>query len=32
MPSRMKKPGGSTADMIRSRYSEGIAFQTSMKR
>src|SRR4029077_20916856 len=29
MPSRMKKPGGSTAEMIRSRYSEGIAFQTS---
>src|SRR6201747_289127 len=32
MPSRMKKPGGSTADMISSRYSEGIAVQTSMKR
>src|SRR4051794_32026917 len=32
MPSRMKKPGGSTAEMISSRYSEGIAFQISMKR
>src|SRR3954463_7772996 len=32
MPSRTKKPGGSTADMIKSRYNEGIAFQTSMKR
>src|SRR5713226_9100617 len=32
MPSRMKKPGGSTADMISKRYSEGIAVQTSMKR
>src|SRR3954451_16041315 len=26
MPSRMKNPGGSTAEMIKSRYSEGIAF------
>src|SRR5260370_31123240 len=32
MPSRMKNPGGSTADMIKSRYSEGMAVQTSMKR
>src|SRR6266851_5055250 len=32
MPSRMKKPGGNTADMIKSRYSEGMAVQTSMKR
>src|SRR3954447_23113765 len=32
MPSRMKKPGGSTADMISSRYSEGIAVQTSISR
>src|SRR3954451_1376083 len=32
MPSRMKKPGGSTAEMIRSRYNEGIAVQISMKR
>src|SRR5947207_14811228 len=31
MPSRTKKPGGSTADMINSSYSEGIAFQTPMK-
>src|SRR5436189_3950666 len=27
IPSKMKKPGGSTAEMISSRYSEGIAFQ-----
>src|SRR5712672_4144068 len=32
MPSRMKNPGGSTAEMIRSRYSEGMALQTSMNR
>src|SRR6266853_1021212 len=32
MPSRMKKPGGSTDEMISRRYSEGIAVQTSMKR
>src|SRR6476620_5492877 len=32
MPSRMKKPGGSTAEMIRRRYSEGMAVQISMKR
>src|SRR4051812_31780233 len=32
IPSRMKNPGGNTADMISSRYSEGIAVQTSMKR
>src|SRR6476660_2266836 len=27
MPSRMKNPGGSTAEMIRRRYSEGMALQ-----
>src|SRR6266481_1126675 len=32
MPSRMKKPGGSTAEMISSRYSEGMAFQISITR
>src|SRR5215217_4829951 len=32
MPSSTKKPGVSTDDRIRSRYSEGIAVQTSMKR
>src|SRR3954454_21477355 len=32
MPSRMKKPGGSTAEMISSRYSDGIELQISMKR
>src|SRR5436305_1698055 len=32
MPSRTKKPGTSTDDRIKSRYSEGIAVQTSMKR
>src|SRR5258708_2491336 len=32
IPSRTKKPGTSTDDRISSRYSEGIAFQTSMKR
>src|SRR5882757_8283438 len=32
IPSRMKKPGGSTAEMIKSRYSDGIAVQISMKR
>src|SRR5216684_5791967 len=31
MPSRMKKPGGSTDEMISKRYSEGMAVQTSMK-
>src|ERR1700687_2833183 len=32
IPSRMKKPGGSTDEMISRRYSEGMAVQTSMKR
>src|SRR5471032_2111159 len=32
MPSSTKKPGTSTDDRISSRYSEGIAVQTSMKR
>src|SRR6266849_6310761 len=32
MPSRTKKPGTSTDDRISSRYSEGIAVQTSMNR
>src|SRR6267154_4096459 len=32
MPSRTKKPGTSTDDRISSRYSEGMALQTSMKR
>src|SRR6202048_2081483 len=32
MPSRTKKPGTSTDDRISSRYSEGMAVQTSMKR
>src|SRR5256886_6715422 len=32
MPSRTKKPGTSTDDRIKSRYSEGIAVQTSMNR
>src|ERR1700738_4043491 len=32
MPSRTKKPGTSTEDRINSRYSDGIAVQTSMKR
>src|ERR1700676_1650402 len=32
MPSRTKKPGTSTDDRINSRYSEGIAVQTSMNR
>src|SRR3981189_3580645 len=32
MPSRTKKPGTSTDERISSRYSEGIALQTSMKR
>src|SRR6185437_1504217 len=32
MPSSTKKPGGSTAEMIRSRYRYGIEFQISMKR
>src|SRR5258705_11767083 len=32
MPSSTKKPGTSTEERIRSRYSEGIALQTSMKR
>src|SRR5258708_27802231 len=32
MPSKMKNPGGSTAEMISSRYSDGMAFQISMKR
>src|SRR3954464_10968483 len=32
MPSRTKKPGTSTDDRINSRYSEGMAVQTSMKR
>src|SRR6267154_1899915 len=31
-PSSTKKPGTSTEERIRSRYSEGIALQTSMKR
>src|SRR6266852_827608 len=32
MPSRTKKPGTSTDDRISSRYSEGMALQTSMNR
>src|SRR6266446_1867992 len=32
MPSRTKNPGTSTDDRIKSRYSEGIAVQTSMNR
>src|SRR5882762_8709261 len=32
MPSRTKKPGTSTDDRISSRYSEGMALKTSMKR
>src|SRR5437764_12942141 len=32
MPSSTKKPGTSTDDRISSRYSEGMALQTSMKR
>src|SRR6202158_349516 len=32
MPSRTKKPGTSTDERISSRYSEGIAVQTSMNR
>src|SRR5450631_701660 len=32
IPSSTKKPGTSTDDRISSRYSEGIALQTSMKR
>src|SRR5258706_10163976 len=32
MPSRMKKPGGKTADMIKSRYRYGMAFHISIKR
>src|SRR5712672_364906 len=32
IPSSTKKPGTSTEERIRSRYSEGIALQTSMKR
>src|ERR1700738_1928415 len=32
MPSRTKKPGTSTDDRISSRYSDGIAVQTSMNR
>src|SRR5438552_16827182 len=32
MPSRTKKPGTSTDDRIKSRYSEGIAVHTSMNR
>src|ERR1700686_448306 len=32
MPSRMKKPGGSTDEMISRRYSDGMAVQTSIKR
>src|ERR1700710_110260 len=32
MPSSTKKPGTSTEDRIKSRYSEGMALQTSMKR
>src|SRR5216683_8212636 len=32
MPSRTKNPGTSTDDRISSRYSEGMALQTSMKR
>src|SRR3977135_492786 len=32
IPSRTKKPGTSTDDRISSRYSDGMALQTSMKR
>src|SRR5580692_10439842 len=32
MPSSTKKPGTSTEERIKSRYSEGIAFQTSITR
>src|SRR4051812_19569984 len=32
MPSRTKKPGGSTEDRISNRYSDGIALHTSMTR